>query len=331
MSSLPSRPRLRLRRAALAVALAGAVCLPGAAPAQEPGTSTTEAVRQAELDHEAARSAHEAAVAAYRAAQSLAERATDRLARITDEGEEGGAEARRRAMAETYARWVEVEQAQRRVEATEERLEAARETLVSALEARVEELVARAGSTDDEEEGRLLAALWEDHQNRIQELEAEAREEPTIRFAGTVVPEITIDPRDGPLELRQKAAFLEHRAALYDSTLVEIDAQIRELSRRDRHRAALQNFLRGIRRFDEGAVPIGREGRAAADRAEGETDREQGGGSDEDVGDEEAGAAPLTVEERIQQLEELREILEAYREQVLDRARRFREAIGRPG
>lgn len=296
------------------------VLVAAALAAPRPAGGQVEALlTQRELEYRAASSAYEAAVAARQAAQARAERAT---VEIDEARASGDANRLERLYAVATARWTEVTNEDRRVAETRERLRRARRALRDALEASLDLLAGQARSTTSARERDELLALIRDRNNRLREIEAELAqgEDDVTRFIA--MPEITFDPRDGPAELRIKADLLARRAAQADSVIAVIDREIADLQKRQRRERALRDFMSGIERFDESAVPVGRAGRDAADRA-GRDAADHGRG--DAAADSLGKPAPLSVDEQITQLRTLRRKVEEYGAAARTKAEIFRQ------
>jgi len=303
--------------AAVVVVCAGVVA-PASARAQD-------AVLAQELEYRAARTDHEAALAALEAAQARAERATVEI----DEARTSGDDNRlQRAYAQAQARWTEVTTQDRRAAETSQRLLRARRALQTALEETLEALTNQARTPSGVRERAELAALIRDRYNRLREIEAELAESDRETFRFVAVPEIKVDPRDGPTELRAKAELLARRAAQADSAIAAIDRELGELARRQRQEQAIRNFMAGIERFDEGVLPLGSPGRDATQRADRGTTQGPDAPARAEAGDSVSVQPAVSSAERISQLRALRSRVEQYREDVLTRAEDFRRRAG---
>jgi hypothetical protein len=271
-----------------------------------------ELLSQAELEYEAAVQDHESALAARAVVDS-------RFARFAEEADEarrvGDTERMERAFAQAQNQLLELRRLDRRVQQTESALQDAREAYVAALERRLDALVeqARTASPDELLEIQVLVA---DLNNRVREVDQGLGV--PVRLGEPVMPEVVFDPRDGELELRAKAELLERAAARYDSLLVEVDDRVAELERRARRDRSLEDMLQGLDRFGETQLPV----RTPQARAR------TGGEEQLAEGDSIESERVLSSEERIELLRLLREELESTREQLLVRARVFRDRAG---
>lgn len=297
-----------------AVTLAAVAALAGTAASA--GVQVEAVVARRELEYLEAKTAYDAAVAALQAAQARAEGASLEFEEARRAGDDGRLQ---RALAEAQARWTQVATQDRRVADTRERLRRARLALRDALEQSLDRLAEQARTAASAEERGALLALWRDRDNRLREVEAELTLPSAEVTRFVAMPEITFDPRDGPVELRAKAALLFRRAAQMDSIIVWIEGEIAKLEKRERRDRALRNFMSSIERFDEGAVPLGRPAQDAAQRADRDAASPAGGAP----GDT-AAAVALSLPEQIAQLRALKSRLEQLRESARARGELFR-------
>lgn len=288
----------------------GLVLAAGLAPPVASAQSVEARLVQRRLEYRAARSAWESArnaAAVIEAEFAAALEASERARRAGDE------DARERALANVQARSGPVRSQSERVEDALAALNAARDALIRIITVRMEQLVSAMAGASSARERTRLDVLFRDLDNELQALEDEAGD--ALRFRPVVMPEVTFDPRDGPEDLRAKAELLERRAAMADSTIAEVDGDIRDLTDRLRNQRRLADFMAGTDRFDDTRLPVvggSRPGDAPATPADSAA----------------AGRRPATLEERIRGLQRAREQLEIYRDQLLVQARLFRQAIG---
>ncbi len=133
------------------------------------------------------------------------------------------------------------------------------------------------------------------------------------------VPEIRIDLRDSPADMRDKADFMESRAVLYDTIVVSIEREIASRERRLRATRGADGLLSDLSRFDDDLLTGGglpRLGAGAGGRAETETP---------------LVLADLTLPEQIAALRLLREQAEEFRNLARERAEAFRTRADGPG
>jgi len=272
-----------------------------------------ELVAERDLEYRSTRSAHDAALDARAAADRRFTRALQEIEEAKRENEEDRVDA---AYARAQQQALELQRLEQRVRETAARLEETRSALVDALDRRLGELAERISEDPDPGRREELVSLYRDLSNRIREVEGEVQLQEDVQLVAA--PEISFDPRDTPLDLRWKAELLERRAEQYEVRLAEIGRLVEDLERRARRNRNLQDMLAGIERFDDDRLPV----TAEPDRASASA----GGGEESASTDEEGeGAGTRTLDERIENLKLLRERIEFYREQVLRRARLFRE------
>ena len=273
--------------------------------------STDEIVAQRELAYRAARDAFEAVRSAYDAYSGEFNNALTAVDRALRSGDADAIEAARAA---AFDRSQPLQAQSLRVEDAAGVLDAARESLMQAITVRLQELVTEMAGAARPERDRL-DAIFRDLRLRLESLQAEAREEPVLD--PVVLPQINFDPRDGDVELRAKAEVLELRAALADTLIRHYDRQIADLRARQRVDRDRGNLLAGLRRFGDTEVPV-------------VPVRPPGGSQRVPVvpGDSAAArASELTLEQRIESLLRARAQTEAYRDQALLRAERFRRRL----
>ncbi len=270
--------------------------------------TTDQVVNQRRLEYQAAQAEYDSALRAQRV---LAQQFDDALEQVRGARRSGNADALERASAHAQDVGVPYGAQEERVRRTLDSLSAARQSLIDIITVRLEELLGQMDAASSAEQRAQLNDIWRDLDNELKSLESENAE--GFRIEPIVMPEIKVDPRDGPAELLQKAGLLERRAATADTTIQEVDRRIKSLDDRLRLRRQVGDLLNNIDRFGDTQVPVvsgqptsGRP--AAADSTS-------------------AGPVPLTLEERIRRLYEYRQHLVNYRDQVLLRARQFRESV----
>ncbi len=285
------------------------------ADAPLPAQQLSEIVAERELEFRSAESAHESAVDARSAAERRFSRALQEIEAARESDDERRMEA---AYARAQQQAVELQSLEQRVRQTAQRLDEARESLLDVLDRRLESLVSELGATPDPGRQEEIAALIRNLRTRVEEVERAGEFTEEVRLAA--LPEVTFDPRDGPVELRWKAELLQRRASQYEERIAEIDEQIGELRRRQRRDRNLQDLLAGIERFDDNQMPVGPP-RETRDPETGSVDPDESEAGDTTA----ASGGEMTLEERIESLQVLRERIETHREQVLIQARQFRE------
>lgn len=292
---------------ALAAILALAVAPP---PAAAQAQSLEELVVQRRLEYRAARDAFDAARSAY----SVVERQfSAALSEVSQARRANNDDRLQRAYAQAQDRSVPLRDQDRHLAEAREALGEARGALIQTLTGRQEQLVRQMDAARSAEERASLDALFRDISAELQRLEAEEGE--TYRVTPVeVLPEVTFDPRDGPDEIRAKAEILERQAAVADSAIQNSERQIENLNGRLRNERLRRDFVAGTDRFDDTRVPV----------VTGLPSGDPTSPTDSTV----AGARPLTLEERIENLREYIRQLESYRDQLLIRATQFRRAVG---
>ena len=207
-----------------------------------------------------------------------------------------------------------------RVDEKAEELRDARFSLLQALRRRVDELLAEVDSARDDSERSALAAILQDVNNRRLELLAEEEPETVLE----PMRDITISPTDLPIDIRRKAATLDYRAEQHEARLVGIDQRLEELGQDLRRSRFVSDFLSGVERYGDTQLPVGRPGSQITPP----TDPEQRPPGADSLAVE---TRPMTLEERIERLEELRTELEERIRLIRAKAERFRALAGGGG
>ena len=178
-------------------------------------------------------------------------------------------------------------------------------------------------------EGRLPAgaqaeaALLEEWRAvRILQLEVQAEALPEEATLLRPVPELAVDPRDGPVESLEKARFMEEQVLSYDSLIVDLDRQVSELDRQLQQRQSVQDLLRDVGRFGTDFIPGGPPDLAVSGGAVGT--EPPAGGADALQGPS-AALTQLPVAEQLELLRGARNLAIQYREQALAAARVFHD------
>ena len=235
--------------------------------------------------------------------------ALERVSQARAAGEDSRLES---ALASFYTRALELGELDRRVARAAEDLERAQGLYLDALDREEAAIHDALASTDDPEEEREL-------HRRLAEVRAEYRDvegEVEIEEDLPPVPDLSVDPRDGPTELIHKARMLETRAEEYGSVIREIDERIDVLEEQVRRDRALQDNLADLSRFDDVDVPVaptsGDPGDISPDASV--------EGLDPALGD-------LSPNEVIAILEEIRSRAESLRVEAVAQAEEFRERV----
>ena len=246
---------------------------------------------------------------------TLYEQALDRVDAARSAGDETRRDASHAAFQVVALELMELELA---VEQAGTRVAAGRAAYVSALEDREAELLRQleeelpAGSPFE------VALLEEWRAVRMRQLEVQAEALPEEATLLRPVPELTVDPRDGPAESLEKARFMEEQVLSYDSLIVDLDRQVSELERQLQQRQSVQDLLRDVGRFGTDFIPGGPPdlavvgGVPGADPATGDA-----------LQDPAAALTQLPVAEQIEFLRGARNLAIQYRDQALAAARVF--------
>jgi hypothetical protein len=198
---------------------------------------------------------------------------------------------------------------EQRVGEAGEALTVARRELIDIITVRLSELLEDMDAVSSAAQRNRLDVLWRDLRNELDALEAEGGE--GFALLPVVFPEVNFDPRDGPEDLEAKAEILERRAAVTDTIIRDVEDQIETLEDRIRIERQRRDFLAGTDRFDDVRAP-GVPARPPGDPTVAAPDT--------------AGVAnrPRSLQERLADSGAYRDQLEAYRDQLLIRARQFR-------
>lgn len=207
-----------------------------------------------------------------------------------------------------------------RVDEKAEELRDAQSRLLSLLRGSVDELLAQVAAATDDEERANLAAILEDTDNRRRELLAEEEPETDLE----PMRDVTISPTDLPIDIRRKAATLDYRADQHEARLEGIDQRLEELREDQRRSRSVSDFLSGVERYGDTQLPVGRPGAQVAPPP----DRDEPLPGADSLAVE---TRPLTLEERIEQLEALRVELEERIRLIREKAERFRALAGGGG
>ena len=287
------------------LAVAAALLISEAVAAQ----SMEEVLGEIRLEYQSAASMHDAAQAAL---QVIDRRFNAALLEIEFARRDRDDVRRSSALQDAQARTAPLADARNRVDVAADSLRVVRQALINVLIVRQVELIALADATSSAQERRAF-----DNQLRVVTNELAARENDVdndMSLDPVAMPDIAIDPRDGPTELRGKAEILEVTAARVDTLILSIDEEIRQLEvRRDTERSR-RDFLAGTGRFGDLQPPTGTTG--AADPGVQATDST-------------AVGRPISLEERIGAKRDYRQIMVDQRELLLFRARDFRARVRR--
>ncbi|TVR63409.1 MAG: hypothetical protein EA422_09435 [Gemmatimonadales bacterium] len=256
------------------------------------------------------------ALASYREileARDAALRTHDILMDRQEEARRSGDDARARdAMRQVHDQGIRVMLLEQQLRMAADALQAAGRAYLAALEVREEELLDALGSA-------ILPMTRTRLQSQIAELRQEYRE--VERESGTPqvgelrpLPDVVVDRRDGPEELRGKAGLLENRAAEYDSVIAGLEREISTRERRLQLERGREDLMAGISRFDDAALTGGGIPRSGTEVRPGSMDP---------VGEVDLSSLPL--EDQIALLREYLVLARDMRNEALAMARVFRD------
>ncbi len=287
--------------------------LPAYTLAQEELTDT-----ELESLYLAARSEHQSALELLAFLESRHNRALQEFVQARDSG---SGERRNAAFTELQTLSGEIRSQERRVGELEEGLTEARRRYKLALRASLDSLLAARARARAPEDSVSLAIRFVDTNNRYQALSLE-EDDPAVGAERVSV--LIRDLRDGPEDLRRRAAQEDYRAEQYQSLLQEIDLRLGEL-REDRARdRTARDFMTGLDRYGDTRLPVVPPGsRTGPERTSG-----QGAPGADTTG---AGGRSLTLEERIQNLETQRGLALERIGEALGNAAQYRRWAGGSG
>lgn len=231
--------------------------------------------------------------------------------RARSDGSEGDNEV---AYQELEAAHRELMRLEARIGELRARVDDTRRALLVALEDRLQTLETRFASTNDPVESRRVRnrILADSAQYRRLQDEVIAPDPATILYA----PSVTVDPRDGPPQLRFKVDWLERRVAEADSAIVRTDRELERLRTLQRVEQASGDFRAGLDRFGDTRLLTGQSRPTGA--REGEIPADSAAVRD---------ARPL--DQQIEEALALRERLMEFREATVKRAEEFRVRLRR--
>jgi len=282
----------------------------GLAGAQSAGAQTTQRLLQDRRDeYDAAKADFLSAQNAYRVVERQFADALQGLQRARAAGDDAAIDQGLRLAQD---RAGPLQAGEQRLDRTKAALDSARRALIEIIGVRQAELVAQMDAAASSQQRNDLNALFQDLNRQLMGLETEAGD--ALRPQPVVLSDVQADPRDGPMEVLGKAQLLEQLAAQADTAIQDVDRQIKDLTARQRRQLQMNDLVAGLERFDDTRLPVVTSappsGRAPAADSTG------------------AGPRPLTLQERIQSLQDYRKQLEAYRDQALIRAKEFRRKLG---
>lgn len=294
----------------LVVVLAAGLLFAGTAEGQVLGGEAEVAYHEAEGEYEALRADLDRSFNQFERALEAVDRARD--------GDGTGREAAFAAFQTVAVRHMALELETRRAL---ERVNATRAGYLQALEDREDELL-NALAREDLPSVRqaVLEGEWQRVRREMLRLEPATDLDQTLALRP--VPELRVEPTDGPVELREKANFMQDHALSYDSIIGDLDREIQTLEDRERRLRGLQDLQRDLGRFGQDLLPGARTGApSVADPTR------TGDGTDPESGGEGAAEAlaSLPLADQIQLLRGTRELAVQYREEALAMANVFRE------
>lgn len=262
-----------------------------------------------ELQWRAAMDAHESALGVLQIEQRAYSRLLDEVTAAERAGDEGRyADAQRRFRQQSDELDLQKVRVQRRLE----ELEAARRAYLEGLDDHRRYLRERLEATESSTTAERLRTLLDGILARYREVDRSLdRLQPRLVLG----PLVDIDERDTATDVRQKASLLGAHMESVDSVLADFDREIERLEARQRDQRRQADFRAGVRRFDDTRPPVG--GNPPRDRV----DRPE-------LAPDSLESAPLTLEERIEELKGIRRNLLEYRNAMEERAEKFRRYLG---
>jgi hypothetical protein len=272
--------------------------------------TTAELLAQRRLEYKEAKDAYEYARSALRVVEQRFSTALNEVSRAKLRGDDGALAVARALVQEQAIPYGAQEE---RVKEQRARVAAARKALIEIVTIRQEQLLDQLDAASSGQERAQLNTLWVDLDQELRELESEAGD--GFRIDPMVMPEIVFDPRDGTAERLQKAEILERRAAAIDTTIMDVDRQIKSLNDRIRMERQRGDLMATLDRFDDTRLPV------VSGQPTGDRDRPTPSDSAS------VGSEPLSLDDQLSQLREIRERLVQYRDEHLVRARVFRQSV----
>lgn len=297
----------RTASGALAVAVASWLAAP-AEPAGAQMDSIRAVVELREQDYEVARNDY---IAAY-SSRSQLERQWNRLNNDLDIARDTLTRTETsEKLAQLQELSVQVERADGWAESRKDLFMDAGAALVVALEAQLDLLSGLIRTVPDTARARELGDLYRDRSNRVGQVEGEMDDVgERIPRALDPLPEIAVSPRDTPRQIMQKARRLDDEAEQHERLMGDLDAEIERLGKRLERDRATSDFFADPNRVGDMRLPV----------ASGSSGDEAGGG--------ELPWGEKTLEEKIEELVEFRQSVEAQRDQLRQKAAEFRAQAG---
>ncbi len=175
--------------------------------------------------------------------------------RQEDARRSGDDDRSRDAMRRVYEQGVQVMLLDQQLRSAAAQLQAAGRSYLDFLERREDQLL-------DAIEAAILPPTRARLDRELSEVRQRYREVERESGAPTVgglrpLPDVVVDRRDGPSELRGKAGLLENRAAEYESVIVGLQREITSRERRLQQERGRADLMAGISRFDDDALTGG--------------------------------------------------------------------------
>ncbi len=215
-----------------------------------------QAVPQEETSLEVADLRHRSATDLYNSAVRDLEAYEAQFTQVSQTLDEAIAAGDDEAALDAYARVRQVaglrRRAQRQVEERAEELREARRMLLEANRTYLQDLLDQARTVEDPVQREALASLIEGTSLEIGRLRTLPEPEITLE----VLPEINIEARDGPIELRLKAGRLEFAATKAEEQQTYFSRQLEDLRRDQRLFQISRDFLADRERFGD-RPPVG--------------------------------------------------------------------------
>ncbi len=278
------------------------------------GVSPVSLAAQSGLAEAEAR--YETALAAYRQVLEARDRALQQHDILMDRQEDarrsGDEERAQEAMRRVHEQGVQVMLLDQQLRGVASELQAAGQRYLAELDAREEQLLDRIEETVLPGPRAALDRELSEVRARYREVERESGS-PALGELRPL-PDVAIDRRDGPEELRGKAGILESRAVEYDSVIVDLEREIASRERRLQQERGREDLIAGISRFDDDVLTGG-----------GLTPPSDQAGSESADSGTPVNLAELSRPDQLVLLREYLTLAQGLRDEALARARVFRE------
>ncbi len=289
----------------LVLAILAALALPGlAAP-----VAAQSGLEEAETRYERALTAYRQVLEARDQALQQHDILMDRQEDARRSGDEDRAQE---AMRRVHAQGVQVMLLDQQLRGVAGELQEAGQRYLAELEVREDQLLDRIEEVVLPGTRAALDRELSEVRARYREVERESGS-PTLGELRPL-PDVVIDRRDGPDELRGKAGILESRAAEYDSVIVDLEREITSRERRLQQERGREDLIAGISRFDDDALTGGGLNPPSGDS----------GSESVDPGTP-VNLAELALPDQLALLREYLTLAQGLRDEALTRARVFRD------